>query len=45
MKDDLDNMNPAFTIRRQYQHAQEEMEMMNELRRVSFMVYSHLMQP
>ena len=34
MRDDLDNMNPAFTIRRQFQHAQEELEMLDELRRV-----------
>ncbi len=35
MRDDLDNMNPAFTIRRQVAHAEEELEMMQQLRAVS----------
>ena len=41
MKDDLDNMNPAFTIRRQFAHAQEEMEMMDELRRVRINLHAN----
>ena len=35
MSEDLNSMNPAFTIRRQLQQAQEEMELCDQLRRVS----------
>ena len=35
MSQELNSMNPAFTIRRQLQHAQEEMEQIEQLRHVS----------
>lgn len=35
MSQELGDMNPAFTIRRQLQHAQEEMEQIEQLRHVS----------
>jgi hypothetical protein len=34
MSQELGDLNPAFTIRRQLQHAQEEMEQIEQLRNV-----------